>query len=53
MMMLNGKELGVNSNAEIPQFEPVNVDSSEPISVAPFFIMFSHIPNVTLYACGN
>ncbi|MFS7893562.1 hypothetical protein Hanom_Chr00s000976g01670841 [Helianthus anomalus] len=52
-MMLNGKELGVNSNAQIPQFEPVNVDSSEPISVAPFLIVYAHIPNVTLYACGN
>ncbi|KAJ0745214.1 putative glycosidase [Helianthus annuus] len=53
VMMLNGKELRVNSNGEIPQFEPVNVDSSEPISVAPFSIVFARIPNVTLYACGN
>ncbi|XP_035831276.1 heparanase-like protein 3 [Helianthus annuus] len=53
VIILNGKELGVNSNGEIPQFEPVNVDSSEPISVAPFSIVFAHIPNVTLYACGN
>ncbi|KAJ0701686.1 hypothetical protein HanOQP8_Chr10g0382081 [Helianthus annuus] len=50
-MMLNGKELGVNSNGEIPQFKPMNVHSLEPISVAPFSIVFAHIPNVTLYAC--
>ncbi|MFS8021367.1 putative glycosidase [Helianthus anomalus] len=53
VMMLNGKELGVNSNGEVPQFEHVNVDSSEPISVSPFSIVFAHILNVTLYACGK
>ncbi|XP_076918022.1 heparanase-like protein 3 [Bidens hawaiensis] len=52
VMLLNGKELRVNSNAEIPQLEPVYVDSSEAISVAPFSIVFAHIPYLTLHACS-
>ncbi|KAI3803050.1 hypothetical protein L1987_31198 [Smallanthus sonchifolius] len=53
VMMLNGKELRVSSYGEIPQLEPLYVDSSEPISVAPFSIVFAHIPYLTLYACSN
>ncbi|KAI7728551.1 hypothetical protein M8C21_001069 [Ambrosia artemisiifolia] len=53
VMMLNGKELSVNSNGEIPELVPMYVDSSEPISVAPFSIVFAHIPYLTLDACNN
>ncbi|KAI3775396.1 hypothetical protein L1987_49969 [Smallanthus sonchifolius] len=53
VMMLNGKELRVSSYGEIPQLEPLYVDSSKAISVAPFSIVFAHIPHLTLYACSN
>lgn len=53
VMMLNGKELMVNSSGEIPPLEPIYVNSSEPISIAPFSIVFAHIPHLTLYACSN
>nr|XP_043624662.1 heparanase-like protein 3 [Erigeron canadensis] len=53
VMMLNGKELAVNSYGEIPPLEPVYLNSSEAISVAPFSIVFAHIPHLTVYACNN
>lgn len=53
VMMLNGKELTVNSYGEIPPLEPLYVNSTETISVAPFSIVFAHIPHLTLYACSN
>ncbi|KAI3711720.1 hypothetical protein L1987_70263 [Smallanthus sonchifolius] len=53
VMMLNGKELRVNSYGGIPHLEPLYVNSSEIISVAPFSIVFAHIPHLTLYACSN
>ncbi|CAL5400454.1 unnamed protein product [Camellia sinensis] len=51
IMLLNGKILTVNSFGEIPPMEPVRVNSSEPVTVAPFSIVFAHIPNVVLPAC--
>ncbi|KAD6795007.1 hypothetical protein R6Q59_021085 [Mikania micrantha] len=53
VMMLNGKELIVNSFGEIPQLVPLYVNSSGPISVAPFSIVFAHIPQLTLFACSS
>ncbi|GJZ81575.1 heparanase-like protein 3, partial [Tanacetum coccineum] len=53
VMMLNGKELTVDANDAIPPLEPVHVNSSEPISVAPYSIVFAHLPHLTLYACSN
>lgn len=50
-MLLNGNALTVNSSGHIPPLEPVNVNSSEPIIVAPYSIVFAHIPNLVLYAC--
>lgn len=50
-MLLNGKALTVNSTGEIPTLEPVNVDTSETVTVAPFSIVFVHIPNIHLPAC--
>ncbi|XP_028111620.1 heparanase-like protein 3 isoform X1 [Camellia sinensis] len=51
IMLLNGKILTVNSFGEMPPMEPVRVNSSEPVTVAPFSIVFAHIPNVVLPAC--
>lgn len=51
IMLLNGKILTVNSSGHIPPLVPVKVNSSEPITVAPFSVVFSHIPNVVLPAC--
>ncbi|KAM4125499.1 hypothetical protein ACB094_01G314400 [Castanea mollissima] len=50
-MLLNGKILTVNSSGDIPPLEPLYANSSNPISVAPFSIVFAHIPNVVPPAC--
>ncbi|PSS13898.1 Heparanase-like protein [Actinidia chinensis var. chinensis] len=50
-MVLNGKILSLNSSGHIPPLEPLYVNSSEPITVAPFSIVFVHISNVVLPAC--
>uniref|UniRef100_A0A5B7BC77 Putative heparanase-like protein 3 n=1 Tax=Davidia involucrata TaxID=16924 RepID=A0A5B7BC77_DAVIN len=50
-MLLNGNILVVNSSGHIPPLEPINANSSEPITVAPFSIVFSHMPSVVLPAC--
>ncbi|CAI0542656.1 unnamed protein product [Linum tenue] len=49
-MLLNGKILSVDSNGDIPSFEPSRVNSSELISVAPLSIVFARIPYI-LPAC--
>ncbi|KAL7239640.1 hypothetical protein ACSBR2_005520 [Camellia fascicularis] len=51
IMLLNGNILTVNSSGEMPPMEPVSINSSEPITIAPFSIVFAHIPNVVLPAC--
>lgn len=50
-MLLNGNILTVNSSGDIPPLEPIYVNSSTPIKVAPFSIVFAHIPSVVLPAC--
>lgn len=50
-ILLNGKELTVNSTGSIPSLDPVQVNMSSPIIVAPFSIVFVHIPNIHLKAC--
>ncbi|KAM7477231.1 hypothetical protein LguiB_024474 [Lonicera macranthoides] len=50
-MMLNGKKLSVNSTGNIPPLEPIRVNSSEPITVRPYSIVFVHIPYIVLSAC--
>ncbi|KAJ8753216.1 hypothetical protein K2173_017816 [Erythroxylum novogranatense] len=45
-MLLNGKILTVNPSGDIPPLEPVYVNSSKPIVVAPFSIVFAHLPQV-------
>ncbi|KAM0008591.1 putative glycosidase [Helianthus debilis subsp. tardiflorus] len=53
VMMLNGKELRVNSYGEIPSLRPLYVNSLKPISVHPHSIVFAHIPHFALYACNS
>lgn len=50
-MLLNGQILTVDSTGEIPSLTPVHVNSSEPISVGPYSIVFAHIPYILLPAC--
>ncbi|XAR54810.1 Beta-glucuronidase [Bertholletia excelsa] len=50
-MLLNGNILAVDSAGQIPPLKPLVVNSTEAITVAPFSIMFSHMPNVILPAC--
>ena len=50
-MLFNGNALNVDSSGNIPTLEPVFVNSSQPIIVAPFSIVFVHIPYVTPPAC--
>ncbi|XP_065848940.1 heparanase-like protein 3 [Euphorbia lathyris] len=50
-MLLNGNSLTVNSSGDIPNLDPIHVNSSTPIIVAPFSIVFVHLPSV-LPACS-
>lgn len=49
-MMLNGNPLTVDPSGKIPTLKPLNIISSEPIIVAPYSIVFVHLP-VVLPAC--
>ncbi|KAL0289855.1 UNVERIFIED_CONTAM: Heparanase-like protein 3 [Sesamum angustifolium] len=50
-VLLNGKALTVDSSGLIPVLEPVRVNSSEPIRVAPYSVVFVHMPNAAVPAC--
>ncbi|KAL5547723.1 hypothetical protein UlMin_002954 [Ulmus minor] len=50
-MLLNGNILSVDSSGNIPSFKPIYVNSSEPLVVRPYSIVFAHIPYVVLPAC--
>ncbi|XP_020081361.1 heparanase-like protein 3 [Ananas comosus] len=50
-MLLNGKILAVDSSGNIPKFEPIQVEASQPLMVAPFSIVFAHIPYFYAPAC--
>ncbi|KAL1553729.1 heparanase [Salvia divinorum] len=50
-VLLNGKALIVNSSGIIPSLQPVRVNSSELITVAPYSIVFVSMPNVSIPAC--
>jgi heparanase 1 len=50
-MLLNGKTLGVDSNGDIPPLEPIHVNESDPIAIAPFSIVFAQIPYINFSAC--
>ncbi|XP_057988099.1 heparanase-like protein 3 [Hevea brasiliensis] len=45
-MLLNGNILTVNSAGDIPVLEPLNVNLAKPIMVAPFSVVFAHLPYV-------
>ncbi|KAJ4830812.1 hypothetical protein Tsubulata_045616 [Turnera subulata] len=51
IVLLNGNALTVNSAGEIPPLEPLFVNSSKPITVAPYSIVFAKLPYV-LSACS-
>ncbi|KAK0571158.1 hypothetical protein LWI29_011910 [Acer saccharum] len=50
-MLLNGNILSVTSSGDIPPLEPLLVNSTEAITVAPFSIVFVHMPYIDLPAC--
>ncbi|KAL9668375.1 hypothetical protein QQ045_002756 [Rhodiola kirilowii] len=52
-MLLNGNIMNVNSNGEIPDLLPLHANSSSPIIVAPYSIVFAHFPNLLLPACSG
>ncbi|KAL8259529.1 hypothetical protein R6Q59_027482 [Mikania micrantha] len=52
VVLLNGNELVVNSSGVIPLLEPIRKNFSSPITVAPFSIVFVHIPNIHVPACS-
>ncbi|XP_006655848.2 heparanase-like protein 3 [Oryza brachyantha] len=52
VMLLNGRALVTDANGGIPRLEPVKVDAAQPIAVAPYSIVFAHIPNFSAPACS-
>lgn len=50
-VLLNGKALTVGSSGAIPGLKPVIVSSAMPITVAPYSIVFVHLPHVAIPAC--
>ncbi|KAL3532271.1 hypothetical protein ACH5RR_005792 [Cinchona calisaya] len=52
IMLLNGKELTVDKYGNIPQMIPQSANVSEPVTVAPYSIVFAHIPYIILQACN-
>ncbi|XP_024024267.1 heparanase-like protein 3 [Morus notabilis] len=50
-MLLNGNILSIDSSSNIPTLQPVYINSSKPIVVRPFSIVFAHIPYVVVPAC--
>ncbi|XP_007011803.2 PREDICTED: heparanase-like protein 3 [Theobroma cacao] len=51
IVLLNGKVLSLNSSGGIPSMDPVNRSMLDPITVAPFSVVFSHIPSIRIPAC--
>lgn len=47
-VLLNGNILSVNSSGSVPPLEPIETSQSDPITVAPFSIVFAHIANSTV-----
>lgn len=50
-VLLNGQILNVNSSGMIPSLDPMKVNLSDPITVAPFSIVFAHLPSIQVSAC--
>lgn len=51
-MLLNGKVLATDANGDIPKLEPVQVEGTQPITVAPYSIVFAHMPSFYAPACA-
>lgn len=51
-VLLNGKALTVDSSGAIPAMEPAFFNSSEPITVSPYSIVFVHLSSFVIQACG-
>lgn len=52
IMLLNEKMLTVDSSGVIPPLEPINVSHSDPITIAPFSIVFVQIPYINFSVCN-
>ncbi|XP_062233472.1 heparanase-like protein 3 [Phragmites australis] len=52
VMLLNGMALATDADGNIPRLEAVKMDAAQPITVAPYSIVFSHIPNFSAPACS-
>ena len=50
-MLLNNNALEVDSNGNIPPLEPIKVSMAQPVTVAPYSIVFVHIPHFYAPAC--
>ncbi|XP_074587681.1 heparanase-like protein 3 [Curcuma longa] len=50
-MLLNGDALEVDADGNIPALDPIKVDGSQPIVLAPFSIVFARIPSFQPPAC--
>lgn len=51
IVLLNGKILAVDSSGNIPRLKPIRVNPLSLVTVAPFSIVFAHIPNILVPAC--
>ncbi|KAI6680248.1 hypothetical protein NL676_034129 [Syzygium grande] len=51
VLLLNGQVLNTDSSGIIPSFDPINVSHSDPITVAPFSVVFARIPSMNVTAC--
>jgi heparanase 1 len=52
VMMLNGRALVTDADGNIPRMEPARVDGAQHIVVAPYSIVFAHIPYFHAPACS-
>ncbi|CAI9092664.1 OLC1v1027974C1 [Oldenlandia corymbosa var. corymbosa] len=50
-VLLNGKVLTIDRSGNIPPLKPVKVNPLSLVTVAPFSIVFAHIPNILVPAC--
>ncbi|KAK4265286.1 hypothetical protein QN277_026355 [Acacia crassicarpa] len=51
-MVLNGNILSINKDGQIPDLNPLYVNTSTPIRVAPFSVVFARLPHLLLPACN-
>ncbi|XP_010048937.2 heparanase-like protein 3 isoform X2 [Eucalyptus grandis] len=51
VLLLNRKVLNIDSSGNIPSLDPIYVSHSDPITVAPFSVVFARIPSMNVPAC--